>query len=101
MLFAFSAAALMLSGCASLAGAGSDSPMPERTIKERTPSEVVTAPKKDRDSALRLARMLVAQGRYEGALGVYAELDRRGGMDAKTLWNMQGSRRSLNRRELP
>ena len=47
--------------------------MPERTIKERTPSEVVTAPKKDRESALRLARMLVAQGRYEGALGVYAD----------------------------
>lgn len=90
MLFAFSAAALMLSGCASLAGAGSDSPMPERTIKERTPSEVVTAPKKDRDSALRLARMLVAQGRYEGALGVYAELDRRGGMDAKTLLEYAG-----------
>lgn len=90
MLFAFSAAALMLSGCASLAGAGSDSPMPERTIKERTPSEVVTAPKKDRESALRLARMLVAQGRYEGALGVYAELDRRGGMDAKTLLEYAG-----------
>lgn len=90
MLFAFSAAALMLSRCASLAGAGSDSPMPERTIKERTPSEVVTAPKKDRESALRLARMLVAQGRYEGALGVYAELDRRGGMDAKTLLEYAG-----------
>ena len=90
MLFAFSAAALMLSGCASLAGAGSDSPMPERTIKARTPSEVVTAPKKDRESALRLARMLVAQGRYEGALGVYAELDRRGGMDAKTLLEYAG-----------
>lgn len=89
-LFVLSAAALMLSGCASLAGAGSDSPMPERTIKERTPSEVVTAPKKDRDSALRLARMLVAQGRYEGALGVYAELDRRGGMDAKTLLEYAG-----------
>lgn len=84
------APALMLSGCASLAGAGSDSPMPERTIKERTPSEVVTAPKKDRESALRLARMLVAQGRYEGALGVYAELDRRGGMDAKTLLEYAG-----------
>ena len=90
MLFAFSAAALMLSGCASLAGAGSDSPLPERTIKARTPSEVVTAPKKDRESALRLARMLVAQGRYEGALGVYAELDRRGGMDAKTLLEYAG-----------
>ena len=64
--------------------------MPERTIKERTPSEVVTAPKKDRESALRLARMLVAQGRYEGALGVYAELDRRGGMDAKTLLEYAG-----------
>ena len=89
-LFALWAAALMLSGCASLAGAGSDSPMPERTIKERTPSEVVTAPKKDRESALRLARMLVAQGRYEGALGVYAELDRRGGMDAKTLLEYAG-----------
>ena len=89
-LFVLSAAALMLSGCASLAGAGSDSPMPERTIKERTPSEVVTAPKKDRESALRLARMLVAQGRYEGALGVYAELDRRGGMDAKTLLEYAG-----------
>ena len=89
-LFVLSAAALMLSGCASLAGAGSDSPMPERTIKERTPSEVVTAPKKGRESALRLARMLVAQGRYEGALGVYAELDRRGGMDAKTLLEYAG-----------
>ncbi|MEQ2561124.1 tetratricopeptide repeat protein [Sutterella wadsworthensis] len=89
-LFALWVAALMLSGCASLAGAGSDSPMPERTIKERTPSEVVTAPKKDRESALRLARMLVAQGRYEGALGVYAELDRRGGMDAKTLLEYAG-----------
>ena len=79
-----------LSGCASLAGAGSDSPKPERTITERTPSEVVTAPRKDRESALRLARMLVSQGRYEGAIGVYAELDRKGGMDAKTLLEYAG-----------
>lgn len=79
-----------LSGCASLAGAGSDSPKPERTITERTPSEVVTAPRKDRESALRLARMLVSQGRLEGAIGVYAELDRKGGMDAKTLLEYAG-----------
>ena len=97
MLFAFSAAALMLSGCASLAGAGSDSPMPERTIKERTPSEVVTAPKKDRESALRLARMLVAQGRSAFMLNSTAEA----AWMLRPFWNMQGSRRSLNRRELP
>lgn len=100
-LAALSAAALMLSGCASLAGAGSDSPMPERTIKERTPSEVVTAPKKDRESALRLARMLVAQGRYEGRSAFMLSSTAGAAWMPRRFWNMQGSRRSLNRRELP
>ena len=81
---------ISLSGCASIAGAEKDNPAPQRTITERTASDVVTMPRKDRDSALRLARMLVAQGRLEGALGVYAELDRKGGMDAKSLLEYAG-----------
>ena len=59
--------------------------MPERTIKERTPSEVVTAPKRTVSRRCAWPACWWLQGRYEGALGVYAELDRRGGMDAKTL----------------
>ena len=86
---------ISLSGCASIAGAEKDNPAPQRTITERTASDVVTMPRKDRDSALRLARMLVAQGRLEGALGVYAELDRKGGMDAKSLLEYAGVVSSL------
>lgn len=101
MLFAFSAAALMLSGCASLAGAGSDSPMPERTIKERTPSEVVTAPKKDRDSALRLRACWWLRDATKGRSAFMLNSTAEAAWMLRPFWNMQGSRRSLNRRELP
>ncbi|WP_196772886.1 tetratricopeptide repeat protein [Pseudodesulfovibrio alkaliphilus] len=47
-------------------------PPPSAQEKQATPS--------DSDSALRLARLLCEQGGYEGALGVYAQLDKRGGM---------------------
>ena len=69
-------AGLPLVGC-SMHPAGA---MSERTLAEPVRHAPEKAAKTGGDSILRLARLLCEQGRYEGALGVYAQLDRRGDM---------------------
>lgn len=82
----FALTCLMLSGC----GGMSSNSLSQREIPSGTPSEAVQNPPTDSASALRLARILRDQGRYEGALGVYAQLDRRGGLKPLELLEYAG-----------
>lgn len=77
----FAAAALTsLSGCVTVEQSG-----PSRQITEASSSKAVTDPRDDSESALRLARLLVEQGRPQAAIGVYAQLDLRKSLSAMEL----------------
>lgn len=79
------AVSLSLTGCASLVGGGSDTPKASRTISDRQRPSAPKIDSGDKEAGLRLAHMLLSQERVEGALGVFAELDRKGVLNGTEL----------------
>lgn len=80
-LLAMALAALCLTGCALPGGSGA----PVRQIHETPTPKAVSEPKTDNESALKLARLLVEQGRLEASLGVYGQLDQKKALGPKEL----------------
>jgi len=74
-------AVLVLSGCVSSRTTTKTGQM----LSPHMAQHEKPADKADSDSALRLARLLREQGRYEAALGVYAKLNERGTMTPREL----------------
>lgn len=82
LLTAVTAAVLTLTGCGALVAPKEGV---SRAITEQPASKAVAEPRKDNASTLRLAHLLIEQGRLEGALGVYAELDKKGALKPRKL----------------
>lgn len=76
------AAVVSLTGCGALVAPKEGV---SRAITEQPASKAVAEPRRDNASALRLAHLLIEQGRLEGALGVYAELDKKGALKPREL----------------
>lgn len=66
--------------CPSLNGCMATKNVKNQSSTQGSASRQNQASQPNNDTALRLARLLRDQGRYEGALGVYAKLDKRGVM---------------------
>ena len=76
------AAVAGLSGCGALVAPKEGV---SRHITEQPPSKAVAEPRTDNASALRLAHLLIEQGRLEAALGVYGELDKKQALKPREL----------------